>query len=424
MPDEEQMTIEERYKYLRKMRRRYQQAGKKEKGRLLDEMEAVTGIHRKSLSRLMKAEPRRGRRQRQRGPSYGQEVRRAVLVVADSLDYICAERLAPNLPWLAQHLADHEELELDAQTAQELTRISVSTVRRMLKLAPDQPWKLPRRGPQPSYLAKEVPVGLIPWDEPQPGHLEMDLVHHCGRSAQGEYLHTLQLVDVATGWSERVAIMGRSYLAVEEGLKRVLERLPFAPLELHTDNGSEFLNHHLLRFLAQHHYHITLSRSRPYHKNDNRFVEQKNSTLVRAYLGYGRLDSPAHAVALNQLYQQMWLYYNLFQPVMHLTGKTFIPSAGGRPKVKRHYDQAQTPFDRACATKALSPERRQQLEELRQDINPRQLRQRIYQLRDRLLQLPNAGGIYDVRQTITMVQQASILSPAPTQTHKEAASLR
>mgnify|MGYP001110329510 CR=1 FL=1 len=423
MPEEEEMTIEEQYKYLRKMRQRYCRVGKKEKGVLLDEMEAVTGRHRKSLVRLMKAEPRRRQRQGQRGSSYSQEVQQAVFVVAESLDYICAERLTPNLLWVAQHLAYHGELVLDAETAERLSQIGVSTVRRILKPTREQPWKLPRKGPQPRYLAKEVPIGIIPWDEPEPGHLEADLVHHCGRSAQGEYLHTLQLVDVATGWSERVAIMGRSYLAVEEGLRRIWCRLPFDVLELHIDNGSEFLNHHLLHFLAQHGHDVALSRSRPYHKNDNRFVEQKNSTLVRAYLGYGRLDSPNQTVALNQLYELMWLYYNLFQPVMHMTAKSITPSPGGLPKVKRHYDQAQTPFDRACAAKALPSQRRQQLQQLRQDTNPRQLRQRIYQLRDQLLQMPNAGGIYDVRQIIAMVQQASVL-PTTTLDHEEAAILR
>lgn len=137
-------------------------------------------------------------------------------------------------------------------------------MRRILKRVEDKPLRLPRKGPQPGYLAREVPVGVIAWDEPQPGHMEVDLVHHCGPSSEGEYLHTLQLIDVATGWSERVAIMGRSYLSVEVGLQVVLARLPFALREFHIDNGSERLNHHLLRFLAQHQSGVCLSRSRPY----------------------------------------------------------------------------------------------------------------------------------------------------------------
>ena len=129
----------------------------------------------------------------------------------------------------------------------------------------------------------------IPWDEAEPGHFEVDLVHHCGPSASGEYVHTLQMVDVATGWSERVAVLGRSFRVMRVGFQRCLERLPFPVLEIHPDNGSEFLNHHLVRFFRDTVQEVDLSRSRPYHKNDNRNVEQKNSTLVRAYLGYGSL---------------------------------------------------------------------------------------------------------------------------------------
>lgn len=215
----------------------------------------------------------------------------------------------------------------------------------------------------------------IPWDEPQPGHFEVDLVHHCGSSATGEYVHTLQMIDVTTAWSERVAVLGRSYRVMEDGFRRILDRLPFPVLELHPDNGSEFFNHHLLRFWQSTLPDLQLSRSRPYQKNDNRMVEQKNSSLVRAFLGYDRLDSVAQTLALNQFYNQMWLYYNFFQPVMRLTEKTTISVEGQCPRVKRRYDQARTPFDRLCATETITPERREQLEALRDQTNPRQLRQ-------------------------------------------------
>jgi hypothetical protein len=201
----------------------------------------------------------------------------------------------------------------------------------------------------------------IPWNEPEPGHFETDLVHHCGPSASGEYVHTLQLVDVTTGWSERVAVLGRSYRVMRAGFERCLERLPFSVLELHPDNGSEFFNHHLIRFFRDVVQDVDLSRSRPYFKNDNRNVEQKNSTLVRAYLGYDRLDTVEQTRVLNLLYDKMWLYYNFFQPVMHLAEKTVIPVEGRSARVKRRYDQAQTPFDRLCATNAISNQNRHRL---------------------------------------------------------------
>lgn len=244
----------------------------------------------------------------------------------------------------------------------------------------------------------------IPWDEAQPGHLEIDLVHHCGISASGEYVHTLQWIDVATGWSERVAILGRSYRVMEWAFRYILARLPFPILELHPDNGSEFLNQHLIRFFHEQVSGADLSRSRPYHKNDNRKVEQKNSTLVRALIGHDRLDTVEQTCLLNQFYDQMWYYYNFFQPVMHLVEKQITPVAGQLAHVKRRFDQAQTPFDRLCATDAMAEADRQRLRDRRDQTNPRQLRRDIYALRDRLFALPMAvpGSSQDVFQTMLM----------------------
>jgi hypothetical protein len=242
----------------------------------------------------------------------------------------------------------------------------------------------------------------IPWNEQEPGHFETDLVHHSGPSASGEFVCTVQMLDVATSWSERVAVLGRSRIVMEDAFRRMLTRLPFPVLEIHPDNGSEFFNHHLLRFWKKQVQGVSLSRSRPYHKNDNRFVEQKNDTLVRAYVGYDRLDTVAQTLALNRLYDKMWVYYNLFQPVMRLTEKTVIQQEGQPTRVKRRYAPAQTPFDRLCATNAITPSHRQQLEALRDQTNPRRLRQENYDAIDHLFSLPNAvsGVPEDVRQTL------------------------
>jgi transposase InsO family protein len=198
-------------------------------------------------------------------------------------------------------------------------------------------------------------------------------VHHGGPEPTGDFVYTLQLVDVATGWSERVAILGRSQLRMEEGFRRVLARLPFPVKELHSDNGSEFLNNHLVRFFGETITGLQLTRSRPYQKNDNRFVEQKNSTLVRAYLGTARLDTAAQTAALNGLYDQMWVYYNLFQPVMHLKEKV---ARGTR--LTRRWDTAKTPLERLFKTAVLSSERQEALERKVAETNPRRLRQTIY----------------------------------------------
>ena len=216
-------------------------------------------------------------------------------------------------------------------------------------------------------------MGRIPWDTPDPGHFETDLVHHGGESASGEYAHTLQLIDVTTGWSERVMLLGRGYHAMEVAFTQVLERLPFAVKELHPDNGSEFFNYHLVRFWKEKVSGVHLSRSRPYQKNDNRHVEQKNDTLVRHYFGDLRLDTAEQVAAGNALYERMWLYYNLFQPVMHLTEKIVEGD-----KVRRKWDEAQTPYQRLLAAGDLSQEQQERLQTLYEQTNPLQLREEIY----------------------------------------------
>jgi hypothetical protein len=403
MPIEDEMTIDERRKYLRMMHKRYVDAPRQERSRLLDEMQAVTGMHRKALIRLMKGPLARKGRAKQRGKGYGPAVDDALRVIAESLDWLCAERLTPNLVWTAQHLAAHGELETTPELLVALGQISISTVRRRLKHLRQDQRCLPRRGPERANQAtRGVPMKRIPWNEPQPGHFETDLVHHCGASASGDYVHTLQMIDVATGWSERVAMLGRSYLAMKAGFERCLSRLPFPVLELHPDNGVEFFNQHLIRFFGDALPGLQLSRSRPYQKNDNRNVEQKNSTLVRAYLGFDRLDTAEQTMTLNQLYDKLWLYYNFFQPVMHLREKQVTPLEGQPAHVTRRYDQAQSPFDRLCATGILSDAWRQELQALRDRTNPRPLRQEIYALVDHLFSLPSAvpGITEDVHTTL------------------------
>jgi hypothetical protein len=208
---DEKMSIHERDKYLRKMQKRYRKADHRTRSKLLDEMQAVTEFHRKSLIRLMGSSIQRKPRVGRRGRTYGPQVEHGLRVISESLDHICAERLKPNLVWMAHHLARHGELEISSDLLNKLERISVSTVRRLLKRAPRDRPRLPRKGPErANRLAREIPARRIPWQEQEPGHLETDLVHHCGVSASGHYVHTLQMIDVATGWSERAATLGRS----------------------------------------------------------------------------------------------------------------------------------------------------------------------------------------------------------------------
>jgi hypothetical protein len=376
MTNNDKMTIDERRKYLRIMQKRYTQASHRNRSLLLDEMEHVTGLDRKTLLRAMRSDLERRPRRKERGRTYGAQVDDALRIIAETLDYIAAERLTPNLVWMANHLAQHGELQVSAELLEQLAHINVSTVRRILqRLGQDQP-RLPRpKGPPSRAALREIPMKRIPWDEPMPGHFETDLVHHSGPSTTGDYVHTLQMIDVKTGWSERTAVLGRSYLVMEDASRHILKRLPFPVLEIHPDNGSEFFSAHLLRFWKDAIQGLELSRSHPFRKNDNRFVEQKNDTLVRAYLG---------------LYEKLWLFYNLFQPVMRLQEKSFVRVEGQPTQVKRRFDAARTPFERLCATKVLTPETEQHLRDLRDQTNPRRLRQEILTLRDRIFSLPNA----------------------------------
>lgn len=386
MAVDEGMTVDERRKYLKLVAPRYGKANRNERSALLTEMAAVTGLHRKSLLRLLHGPTleRAPKRRRIRRRRYGPEVADVVRVVWESLDYICAERLTPALLPTARQLARWEELALSPAMEEQLATISRATVQRLLQRFQQDTPKLPRRRPQPpNRLLREVPMARLSWATTTPGSFETDLVHHCGPITAGEYVHTLQLVDIATGWSERVAVLGRSQRAMVEAFRRVQQRLPFPITHLHPDNGSEFFNDHLIRYFGEAMTGLQLSRSRPYRKNDNRFVEQKNATLVRAYVGYERLDTLGQCAALNALYGQLWTYYNLFQPVLHLASKEVENG-----KLQRRWDRAQTPYQRLLGSEVLSPEQEARLASLNTETNPRQLREAIYQAVEDLRETP------------------------------------
>lgn len=374
--NEEKMSVDERRKYLKLVAPRYSKATRGERSELLTEMGEVTGLHRKSLLRLIHRPnlARAPRRPRFKRRLYGPQVEDAVHVIWESLDYVCAERLTPALLPTAQQLARWDELSLTTEVETALGVISRATVQRLLKRFQQDSPKLPRRKPQPpNRLLREVPMGRLSWATEVPGSFETDLVHHCGPVAAGEYIHTLQLVDIATGWSERVAVLGRTQEAMVRGFRRVQERLPFAITHLHPDNGSEFFNDHLIRYFGEEITGLSLSRSRPYRKNDNRFVEQKNSTLVRAYVGYERLDTGGQCAALNELYNRLWVYYNLFQPVLHMVSKEVVDG-----KLRRKWDKAQTPYQRLLSSRILSSEEKTRLALLYAGTNIRQLHKDIY----------------------------------------------
>jgi hypothetical protein len=404
MSTSEKMTIDEQLKYLRRMRPRYRKAGRKEKGRMLDDMVAVTGCSRKHVIELLAGDLERHPRRGRRGRAYGPQVDDALRVIHEALDYICPERLTPNLVWMAQQLGRFGELTVTEDLLSQLGRISTSTVARYLRRMGQDERRLPRRPPRrEKAILAGIPMMRLPWDIEQPGYFEVDLVHHSGPSATGHYLHTIQWIDIATGWSERRAVLGRSYLVMQDAFRSILSRLPFPVLCIHPDNDSAFFNYHMQQFWGQIVPGVALTRSRPYHKNDNPHVEQANRTGVRYYLGHSRLDTVAHALAANQLYADLGVYNNFFQPTMHLKQKVFVRQEGQPSRVIRRHDTPRTPFHRLCQTDAISPEHKAQLQALRDATNPRQLRQQIYDTVEEILSLPNAtpGRTESVFETLS-----------------------
>jgi len=359
---------------------------------MLDEMVRVTGLNRKYTIQLMSADLKRKRRQRQRGRTYGDEEETAVLFIAESLDFICGKRLKPALLSTARDLERHGEMTLSDEMAASLGKISASTIDRILARNKDRVVRrLPRKKPsRPSRVSQAVPMAMIAWDEQEPGHLEVDLVFHSGGNLSGDFVYTVQAVDVATGWSERYPVLGKSWIVMCDAFKVMDHRLPFPIREIHTDNGGEFLNAHMLRFWPQQVPGVRLSRNRPWRKNDSRFVEQKNFSLVRAYLGRGRYDTVAQTWAINFLYECMGLFYNLFQPVMRLKKKVWM-ERDGQPWVKRIYDEPRTPLDRLIGTGALGREQQDHVQRLRDALNVRALRQELEELIFELGRLPNAS---------------------------------
>jgi hypothetical protein len=367
------MTIKDFDHYIEDVRHTYRRAGKKEKGGILNEFTKVTGCHRKAAIRLLrrarssspKAKPGRPRK-------YDPEVVSVLQTLWDASNHLCSKRLQPFLPELLTILSRKGELNVASQIRLQLLSLSASTIDRLLRPARKAAGQHPLGTTKPGSLLKSaIPIRTFTdWEDSRPGFLEADLVAHCGESLEGFYVNTLSTVDIATGWSECVAVWGKSQQRVGSAVHQVKQRLPFPLLGLDSDNGSEFINQHLFDYCQR--WKITFTRSRAYRKNDNCYVEQKNWTVVRKLIGYDRYSSKQALEALNCIYYLLRLYINFFQPVMKLISKTRKGA-----KVHKIYDQAQTPYQRLLKTGLLSAEKKQQLVATYNGLNPVLLHQQI-----------------------------------------------
>src|ERR1700730_16273776 len=384
------LTMKERKAVTAVMVARYHRMSKKQKGRLLDELVALTGYNRWYAVGLLRGDGRssRGRlaraaaRPRQRRRLYDGTVLTALRRIWVIMDCICGKRLAAALPETIAVLERHVELQLDAATRQKLGAISAASIDRLLAAERRRLNVRRRSGTKPGTLLKhQIPVRTFAeWDQTQPGFVEIDLVAHDGGFAQGDYCQTLDVTDVASGWTETPAVINKAQVWVFEALQLIRGRLPFALKGIDSDNGSEFINHHLLRYAQQE--HITFTRGRAWKKNDGCFVEQKNYSVVRRAVGYARYEGSGPLRLLNELDAHLRLYSNFFQPVMKLIRKERVGA-----KVKKTYDRPRTPYQRLAGSSALSKHAKQQLRAQYASLNPAELKRNIVRLQSRLLRI-------------------------------------
>ena len=351
---------------------RYLKASKTEKQKILDEFTANTDYHRKYAIRILKrGYKRRPNKPKGRTAIYRGEVVEALEQIWETYGRICSKRLHPYLPEGIKVLERCGELRLSTGTKELLLRISRSSIDRCLAPARfNQPHGLSTTKPG-TLLKKNIPVRTFAdWNEDKPGFLEVDLVAHCGDSPAGQFLNTLTCTDLCTGWTEPIALRRRSQEAVCAAIDAMRQELPFDLLGIDSDNGSEFINDLLYRYCLDE--KITFTRSRPYKKNDQAHVEQKNWSVVRHTVGYDRLESDEQRALLESIYKDLRLYVNFFQPVLKLIGKERIGN-----QVIRKYDTARTPYQRVLEREDVSLARKAHLLNLYLRLNPAELRRRI-----------------------------------------------
>jgi hypothetical protein len=364
------------------LRERYWAASRGERSQILDTVVEATGYHRKYALTLLRhgVRPKRPTLHRVGRPlTYGPPVIAALQVAAEATGWICGKRLAPFLPELVPALEREKAVQLTEEDRTALLQLSAATIDRRLARARREakPFGLGTTKPG-SLLKQQIPIKTYtPWNEQEPGFCEIDLVAHCGTTTAGTYVNTLTVTDVATGWTEVVAVANKDQESVRVALEAARGRLPFPLKGIDSDNGSEFLNGHLLRYCRRE--HLTFTRCRPYHKDDQAHVEQKNWNIVRQLIGYDRFEGDEICAQLNQIYGILHVYVNGYLPVMKLVRRERVGA-----KVSKRYDQAKTPYRRAQEAAVVAPVQQTTFEAALAEQGPLVLRRRIERELDRL----------------------------------------
>jgi len=368
--------------YLIEVKKKYWKAKKKRKGQLLDDFCAFTLYDRKYATGLLNNPlPGKWKRYRQRARYYDQPVVDALKKIWEALDSICAERAHPQIPSMMEKLIDCNELDVSKEIQSKLLEISLGQVKAILKKEKTRSTVRIRGTTRPGALLKhQIAIRYGPWEDVDPGFFEMDTVAHSGETVAGKFIYSLDLIDIASGWNEQAAIWGKGEQATLEQFKKIEEDLPFPVLGIDPDNGGEFINWVMYRYIKEKEYNFT--RSRPFHKNDNAHIEQKNWTAARQLVGYSRLDKPEQLEILNDLYRNEWrLYQNFFLPIMKLKEKIKDTQTG---RTKKKYDKARTPYQRLLDHPKVSQETKDMLKQIYKDLNPIKLRRQIRVKIDRL----------------------------------------
>jgi hypothetical protein len=371
------MSLKSKNELVEAVQPRYLKANKFEKQKILDEFTAATGYHRKHAIRVLKNKVQVQNRLKGKTKTYKRVYRGEVVQVLEQIweiyGHICSKRLQPFLPEAIRVLERFQEINLSPATKELLLKISSASIDRCLRpIRRQTPHGLSTTKPG-SLLKKLIPVHTFTdWDEERSGFMEIDLVAHCGNTTEGQFLCTLTCTDLCTGWTEVTGLLHRSQEAVSEALRQMRQRLPFPLLGIDSDNGGEFINDLLYRYCLDE--NITFTRSRPYQKNDQAHVEQKNWSVVRHTVGYDRWETKQELTLLECIYDDLRLYINFFQPSLKLIAKEQIDK-----KTLKRYDTAKTPYQRVLDRKDISLQAKARLVNLYLQLNPAELRRCIDQ---------------------------------------------
>jgi hypothetical protein len=369
------MSLKSKCELVEVVRPRYRKANKLEKQKILDEFTSTTGYHRKHAIRILKNQVQvqnhlKGKTKTYK-TIYGGEVVQLLEQIWEICGHICSKRLQPFLPEAIRVLERCQEIELSKDTRELLLKISSASIDRCLRpVRIKSPHGLSTTKPG-SLLKTLIPVRTFTeWDDERPGFMEIDLVAHCGNTTAGQYLTTLTCTDICTGWTDVTALRHRSQEAVSKAIHQMRQRLPFPLLGIDSDNGSEFINDLLYRYCLDE--MITFTRSRPYQKNDQAHVEQKNWSVVRHIVGYDRWETEQELALLESIYNELRPYINFFQPSFKLIGKERIDN-----KTIKRYDPAKTPYQRVLEREDISLPAKARLMNLYLPLNPAELRRQM-----------------------------------------------